>query len=207
MYSKKKSLNDRVSRSRRKNFSNQEITKTAEVNLKVKTEEMECKALSSVVSLIETSGALNLENVMCHRVTTECLSKFNANGTMRKGQKSKLQQKLSMNTIPEPDTYISIIDMGLIWHLATPTTEDRAKMDGTKYTWGDFADKLVHFMLARHKHAEQIICVNDPYNLPYSIKDSERILRQENLNIPNIYMKLGDVFPSCKKISCSIAET
>ena len=36
----------------------------------------------------------------------------------------------------------------------------------------DFADKLVHFLLARHKHAEQIICVNDPYNLPYSIKDS-----------------------------------
>ena len=198
VYSKKKSLNDRVSRSRRKNFSNQEITKTAGVNLKVKTEEMECKALSSVVSLIETSGALNLENVMCHRVTNECLSIFNANGTMRKVQKSKLQQKLSMNTIPEPDTYISIIDMGLIWHLATPTTEDREKMDGTKFTWGDFADKLVHFLLARHKHAEQIICVNDPYNLPYSIKDSERILRQENLNIPNIYMKLGDVFPSCK---------
>ena len=84
---RKKSLNNRVSRSRRKNFSNQEITKTAGVNLKVKTEEMDCKALSSVVSLIETSGALNPENVMCHRVTTECLPIFDANGTMRKVQK------------------------------------------------------------------------------------------------------------------------
>ena len=70
----------------------------------------------------------------------------------------------------------------------------------------DFADKLVHFLLARHKHAEQIICVNDPYNLPYSIKDSERILRQENLNIPNIYMKSGDVFPSCKDFHALLRE-
>ena len=47
----------------------------------------------------------------------------------------KSKQKRSMNTIPEPDTYISIIDMGLIWHLATPTTEDREKINGIKYTW------------------------------------------------------------------------
>ena len=63
------------------------------MNLKVKTKEMECKALSSVVSLIETSVALNLENVMCHRVTTECLSIFNANETMRKVQKKLTSTK------------------------------------------------------------------------------------------------------------------
>ena len=53
-------------------------------------------------------------------------------------------------------------------------------MDGTKYTWGEFAVKLVHFLLARHQHSEQIVRVKDPYDLPYSMKDSERILRQEN---------------------------
>jgi len=67
-------------------------------------------------------------------------------------RKSKLQQKLTMTVIPEPDVYTSIIDMGLIWHLTTPTIEDREKGDGTKYTWGDYAEQLVHFVLMRHKH-------------------------------------------------------
>ena len=112
---------------------------------------------------------------------------------MRKTQKSKLQQKLTMTVIPEPDVYTSIIDMGLIWGLTTPTTEDREKGDGTKFTWGDYAEKLVHSVLARHKHAERIICVNDSYDQNFSIKDSER-----RLPISNVCMKSEDKFPSCK---------
>ena len=180
VYFKTKSLNDRVPRSKRLNFSTQELKKADGENLKGKTEEMEHNTLASVLGLVETSGALKLQEVLQHRVTAECLSIFNVNGTIRKAQKSKLQQKLTMTVIPEPDVYTSIIDMGLIWHLTTPTIEDREKGDGTKYTWGDYAEKLVHFVLMRHKHAERIICVNDSYDQNYTIKDSERILRQKN---------------------------
>ena len=52
----------------------------------------------------------------------------------------------------------AVIDMGLIWRLATPTTEDKEKPDGTTYTWGDYAQKLVELVISRHNKAEQIIC-------------------------------------------------
>ena len=95
---------------------------------------MERKALACVVGLIEHSGALKLEDVLQHRVTSECLSVFNVNGTIRKAQKSKLQQTLTLTVIPEPEVYTSIIDMGLIWRLTTPSIEDREKGDGITVT-------------------------------------------------------------------------
>ena len=64
MYSKTKSLNDRVLHSKRKNFSTQELKKADGESLKGKTEEMECKALASVLKLVETSGALKLEEIL-----------------------------------------------------------------------------------------------------------------------------------------------
>ena len=91
---------------------------------------MECKALDYVLWLVETSGALNLEDTLHHRVT-ECLAIFNVNGTMLKTQKSKLQQNLTLTIIPEPDAYTStfcFVDMGLIWRLTTPITEDRVHL-------------------------------------------------------------------------------
>ena len=92
VYSKNKSLNDR---SKRQNVLTQELKKT-------QAEEMECKALVSVLGLVEMSGALKLEDILQHCVTSECLLIFNVNGTMHKTQKSKLQQKLTMTVIPEP---------------------------------------------------------------------------------------------------------
>jgi len=161
---------------------------------------MERKALAQVLGLVETSGSLKLKEVLKHRVTSECLSIFNVNGTFRKAPESKLQQKLTMNVMPEPDVYMytSVIDMGLIWRLTTPSIEDREKEDGTKYTWGDYAEKLVNFVRKRHMHAEHIICVNDSYDQNFTIKDSERILRQGNLPISNVFMKEEDKFPSSK---------
>ena len=108
---------------------------------------MESKAIASVLEIVEKSGSLKLEDILEHRVTDECLSIFNVNGTTRKVQKSKLQEKLTMTPIPEPNIYTSIIDMGLIWRLAAPTNEDREKGDGTKYTWRDFAEKVVQSVL------------------------------------------------------------
>ena len=126
---------------------------------------MESKALASVLGLVENCGALKLEQVLQHCVTIECLSIFNVNGTMQKVQKSKLQEKLAMTPIPEPAVYTSIVYIGLIWHLAAPTTEGREKTDGTKYTWGDYAqNQVVCSVTRRHKNAERIICMNDPYD-------------------------------------------
>ncbi|KAG7171952.1 hypothetical protein Hamer_G000901 [Homarus americanus] len=115
---------------------------------------------------------------------------------MWKLQKRKLQEKLTMTPIQEPDTYTSIVDMGLIWRLAAPTTEDREKGDSTKYTWGDYRKKVVRTVLTRRKNAEQIICVNDPYDQRWIIKDSEHMLRQKSASVSNIYMKSEDKFPA-----------
>lgn len=198
VFSKTKCLTDRVPRSNRQNFSKQELKKSDGERLTGKTADMESKAMTAVLGLVENSGALKLEEVLQHRVTDECLPIFNVNGTMRKVQKSKLQEKLTMTIVPEPELSTSIVDMGLIWHLAAPTTEDREKGDGSKYTWGDYGEKVFNLILARHKHADQIICINDAYDQKYSIKDSERILRQKGTPISNVYMKSEDKFPSIK---------
>ena len=59
--------------------------------------------------------------------------------------------------------YISIVDMGLIWRLATPSIADRDKNDGTCYIWKDYADKVFNLILSRHPNATTIIAVNDYY--------------------------------------------
>lgn len=206
VFSKTKSLNARIPRCKRGNFATQEVEKTGSENLKQATEEMQSKAFASVIKLVEANDDLKMEELMHHRVTDECLSIFNANGTMRKTQKSKLQEKLTMTSIPYRDIYTSIVDMGLIWRLSTPTTEDREKADGTKFTWGDYSEKLVNFVLSRHTNAERIILVNDSYEHDFSIKDSERQQRQRNQPIRNVFMKSKDQFPSCRDFHAILAK-
>ena len=68
------------------------------------------------------------------------------------------------------NSYTALVDMGMIWHLASPTAEERVKSDGSRYTWGDYTEKIVSFLLARHVNATTIICINDPYDYAESIK-------------------------------------
>ena len=103
---------------------------------------MERSALAMVVELVDKSKVLDLEVFLNHRVTEECLPLFNANGTMRKTQKSKLIQTMHISVLPVPNKYTAIIDMGLIWRLSSPTKEDREKQEGTKFTWIHYAHKL-----------------------------------------------------------------
>ena len=67
-----------------------------------------------------------------------------------------------------------------------------------KFTWGDYAQKMVDFVLQRHPNAEKIICINDSYEQDFSIKDSERIHRQNQMPIKNVFMNAEDKFPSSK---------
>ncbi|KAG7165943.1 hypothetical protein Hamer_G011858 [Homarus americanus] len=148
--------------------------------MKGKTEEMETKAMASVLGQIEVSCSLKLEQVLHNRVTEENLSISNTNGTMRKMKKIKLREKLIITPIQEPDTY----------------TEDLEKGDGTKYTWGDYRKKVVLTVITRHKNAERIICVNDPYGQRWTIEDSKRMLPQKSASSSNIYMKSEDKIPA-----------
>ena len=60
---------------------------------------------------------------------------------------------------------------------------------------GRYAEKVVQSVLRRYKSAEQIICINDPYNVSYTIKDSEHILHLKGTSIKKVYMKSEDIFP------------
>ena len=64
--------------------------------------------------------------------------------------------------------------MGFIWRLATPTPADRetVRRYRSEYTWGDFSKKVVSIIASQHSSATKIVCVNDVYNLKYTIKDN-----------------------------------
>ena len=199
IYSKEKSIYDRIKRNLRLTFAEIPLQKVSGEALKMKQGEMESRALASVVNLVDVGGLLSLPELMKHRISEDCLTLFNANGTFRKIQKSELLQKLTMQLL-DVNSYTALVDMGMIWCLASPTAEERVKSDGSPYTWGDYTEKIVSILVARHVGATTIICINDPYDYAESIKDDERQLRIQGQGpIPNVYMKPADLFPTnCK---------
>ena len=139
---------------------------------------------------------------MEHRVTDECLPIFNINGTLRKGQKSKLIQKFDFTDLEPLENYIALGDMGFIWRLSTPSAEDRENKTKVSIHGGDYATKMFNLIMERHTKASQIIMVNNPYDLPYSNKDGEYIRRTGNLayvgETRNVFIKRLDALPSPK---------
>ena len=68
---------------------------------------------------------IKLEKILVRRISDECLSMVNADGSIRKTAKSKLLQSFNRQPVmDERRVYFSIVDMGLIWRSATPTSED-----------------------------------------------------------------------------------
>ena len=86
---------------------------------------MEVKALVAALDLVTKTDEL-LRKVFDYRITENRLSIFNSNGSIRKCQKSKLIQAMELNPV-SIHNYISIVDMGLIWRLVTPSIADRDK--------------------------------------------------------------------------------
>ena len=116
--------------------------------------------MSKVIS--EYSGTdVTLTDILQHRVTDECLSIFNTNGTMVKTQKSKLIQSFTFTTLDASDlnNYTAVIDMGFFWRLCIPTSEDREKGDETNFTWYDYAQKIFSCILHRHSNASTVVFV------------------------------------------------
>ena len=127
------------------------------------------------VASLSAEKKVSLEEIMNHRITDECLSIFNTNGSMVKVQKSRLVQMLNWKETPDwqLQTYISIVDMGCLWRLAAPSTEDRKKNDAFPFTWKDYSSQLFNTIRMRHPRVDLLILVNDPYDLDVCIKDSE----------------------------------
>ena len=76
-------------------------------------------------SILWMSVVCHSLEVMKHRLTEECLTLFNVNGTFRKTQKSKILQKLTQQPL-DVQSYMVFVDMGMIWrHLPQRRTGRR----------------------------------------------------------------------------------
>ena len=98
------------------------------------------------------------------------------------------------------DPYIALIDMGFLWRLATPSAEDRDDNRESIFTWGNYGDKIFSLVSARHPNAHTVVFVNDAYDIPSSIKDSEHDHRYVGAS-KNIFMKTEDKFPSAREFN------
>ncbi len=108
----------------------------------------------------------------------------------------EVRQPLSLQCVDLHEPYTALIDMGMIWRMATPSAEDRQTQGDISYKWSNYVQTLSSIILPRHVAAERIICVNDPYDAAYSTIDDERDLRvQRKAHVPNTYMKLDDPSP------------
>ena len=102
-------------------------------------------ALAMVIILAEKNDLIALESVLVKRISEECPTMFNADGSMRKTAKSKLLQSFSRQPVLEvPSAYGSLVDIGIIWRLASPASDDHdAKTrNGTDYLQRDYLNKV-----------------------------------------------------------------
>ena len=92
---------------------------------------------------------------------------------MRNAAKIKLPQSFSRQPVLEvPSACISHVDMGPIWRLASPKSDDHdaKRGSGKDYLWGDYLNKICSM---RHNNATTIIPINNNYSIVTSIKDGK----------------------------------
>jgi len=176
VFSKKISFHEHGPLNKSLTFAKESSNEKPREDLKMRATEMEQNALRAVINLVENSQLVNLSELLEHYVTDECLALFNCNGTYRKTQKGKLIQKLFLQPVSLQESYTALVDMGMIWRMATPSPEDHQTQDGTSYKWSDYFHKVTSIVFARHNNAQCIICVNEPYT-EISTKDDKQDLR------------------------------
>ena len=93
-------------------------------------------------------------------------------------------------TILESVSYISIVGMGFIWRLATPSIVDRPNAAGG-FTWGNYATKIFNIILQHHPNAIEYHLVNDRYDVELNIKDAEHQKRNSMFLVGS-----RNIFPS-----------
>ena len=205
MFSRNTPFDGVMHKNYRKNFSNPPRCKASSDTHQSKSIAMENKAMSEVIVLCSKND-VGLEEIMEYRVTDECLSIFNTNGTMVKVQKSKLTDSFCFTPLPSNFLLnsIAIIDMSFIWRLSTPTIEDREKNDETHFTWYDYSRKMFYLIRQRHPDASTIILVNDPYDLDITVKDSEhdrRSTSQYEGGSKNVFIKPDGKCPNARELN------
>ena len=198
VFTKTRSLTATIHRNKRRNFASEQICVPSGASMIVAM--MERSGMVALIDFAEGVGMIKLGSALQGRVTEECLSMFNVDGSLRKTCKSKLLQLFSMELVTEiPQGYISLVDMGLIWRLATPTPEDREakRRDGSEYRGVDYLGKIFVIITSRHADSHIIILVNDRYDIPFNIKDDEHDQRAaEYPYIANVFPKLDYIFPT-----------
>ena len=192
-FSSEKSVFDTITRQKRKTFASSSKNKSEH-------EDTASLARGVAINLVNLCVKENLP-IFENRITDECLSIFNANGTIRKNQKSKLKDSLTFEELHVLD-YIAIIDAGFLWRLSTPKSDEYQKGDGTKLTWHDYAVKLFDINKSRHPNAKSFIWVNDYYGHDVvNIKDSESNKRKEKFtggDSPNVFPSRDKDLPSIR---------
>ncbi|KAL8565961.1 hypothetical protein ACOMHN_054946 [Nucella lapillus] len=204
VFTKTKLLTATIHKNKRQTFASERIC--ASVGASTTVAQMEKSGLAALVDLVDGSGMFQLDQVLEGRVTEECLSLYNVDGSFRKTMKSKMLELFNKDPVAQkPQTYISIVDMGMIWRLATPTPDDREarKHDGSHYSWNDYLHKICAIIFSRHANASPyIILINDKYDLPFSIKDDEHDRRAaKHGHIPNVFPKPKDTFPGAAEFN------
>jgi len=85
---------------------------------------MKRSALRAVINLVEVSKLVDFAELLQHCVVEECMALFNSNGTYKKTQNSKLVQKFYIQCVQLQEPYTALIDMGMLWKMATQSSED-----------------------------------------------------------------------------------
>ena len=202
VYSKTKSIHERMKRNNRKTFTSVLTDKTGTGQTKIKITEIEQAALNSVINLVDRTNSVDLVTLMNYRITDECLSIFYPDGMLRKNLKSQIIANMNLEPFEPDPSYIAILDMGHIWRLAIPAVGETRPDSDAKFTWQDFGDRIATISVNRHANASTIICVNDPYDYENSTKDEERHRRAQGYGqIPNEFFKPDGEFPSRPKLA------
>ena len=105
--------------------------------------------------------------------------------------------------------YYSVIDMSMLFCLATPTPEDREKKkcDGSAYKWIDCASKIASMVHTCYPDAVQCYVFNNDYEKKYTIKDDKCNRRAADYpDGGNKFPKHSDKFPGPKEFNAFMKD-
>ena len=137
MFSKELSLKAKITKAKILNPATILINVTKTFNNAV---EMQENTLPRVIGSAGKNDVIAFESILVKRISEECLTMFNTNGSMRKTAKNNFPQLFSRHSLLEvPSVYVSLVDMGLIWRLASSTSDncDPKTRSGIGYLWRD----------------------------------------------------------------------
>ena len=150
VFSKELSLKARITKDKRLNLVTTSIIVTKTCSNGV---DMERNALAMVINSVEKNDVIALALVLVKIISEECLTMFNANGSIRKTAKSKLFQPFSRQPLFEvTSAYFNLVDMGLILRRASPTSDDH---DAKTCSWPEYLWRKGIYMGERKLRAQK----------------------------------------------------